>query len=152
MDRGGRSQDRLHHAWQSLGEWILRELQLEATGRTSQWRDLLHSRGSQGRHRRLAAPLQHCAAALIARIQTTRSRGSAMASFAIRPSITGYADRSAKTDHELTSTPDHLMGADQFAIMQRVNSRRAACAPLLNIAISGSPKRQMACTPHTSHV
>ena len=35
-----------------------------------------------------------------------------MASFAIRPSITGYADRSAKTDHELTSTPDHLMGAD----------------------------------------
>ena len=57
--------------------------------------DLLHIGGSQGRHRRLAAPLQHCASALIARLQTARSRGSAMAGFATRPSFAGHADRSA---------------------------------------------------------
>ena len=37
-----------------------------------------------------------------------------MAGFAIRPSFTGHADRSAKINHELTSKLDHLMGADQF--------------------------------------
>jgi len=36
-----------------------------------------------------------------------------MAGFATRPSFAGHTDRSAKTNHELTSTPDHQMGADQ---------------------------------------
>jgi oxalate decarboxylase len=36
-----------------------------------------------------------------------------MAGFATRPSLAGHADRGAKTNHELTSTMDHLMGADQ---------------------------------------
>lgn len=35
-----------------------------------------------------------------------------MAGFATRPSFAGHTNRSAKTDHELTSNPDHLMGAD----------------------------------------
>jgi hypothetical protein len=38
-----------------------------------------------------------------------------MAGFATRPSFAGHADRGAKTNHELTSIPDHLMGADQTA-------------------------------------
>ena len=36
-----------------------------------------------------------------------------MAGFATRPSFAGHTGSSAKTNHELTSTPDHQMGAGQ---------------------------------------
>ena len=52
--------------------------------------------------------------ALIARLQAASSKGSAMAGFATRPSFAGHSDRSVKTNHELTSTPDHQMGLATF--------------------------------------
>ena len=52
--------------------------------------------------------------ALIARLLAATSKGSAMAGFATRPSFAGHSDRSAKTNHELTSTPHHQMEAGHF--------------------------------------
>jgi hypothetical protein len=37
-----------------------------------------------------------------------------MAGFATRPSFAGHTGRSAKTNYELTSNPDHQMGAGQW--------------------------------------
>jgi hypothetical protein len=39
-----------------------------------------------------------------------------MAGLATRPSFAGHPDRGAKTNHELTSIPDHLMGADHHRL------------------------------------
>ena len=39
-----------------------------------------------------------------------------MAGFATRPSFAGHTGSSAKTNHELTSTLDHQMGAGQSAM------------------------------------
>ncbi len=58
----------LHRAWKSVGERLLRELQLEASRRTAERRDLLLAQRGQGHHRGLAAPLQHDPPALIARL------------------------------------------------------------------------------------
>ena len=76
----------------------------------------LADEGGQGRHRRLAATLQHRAPALIARLQAASSSGSTMAGFATRPSFAGHTGSSAKTNHELTSTPDHQMGAGHSSL------------------------------------
>ena len=96
---------------QPLGEWLLRELQLEAPRRAAQRRNLLHAEGSQDRHRRLAAPLQHGPAALVARLQAARPGGRAMAGFATRTSFAGHPSRGAKARHALTFKSDHLSGA-----------------------------------------
>jgi hypothetical protein len=45
-----RRQDRVHRARKPLGERLLRELQLEASRRTAQQRDLLQPRRGQGHH------------------------------------------------------------------------------------------------------
>jgi hypothetical protein len=46
-----------------------------------------------------------------------------MAGFATRPSFAGHAGGSATTNHELTSTMDHLMGAGQSRMRPTVLSR-----------------------------
>jgi hypothetical protein len=45
-----------------------------------------------------------------------------MAGFATRPSLAGHTGRSAKTNHELTCTPDHQMGAGHTVKMTRLNT------------------------------
>ncbi|SES47415.1 hypothetical protein SAMN03159406_04991 [Rhizobium sp. NFR03] len=59
MNCAGQCQDSVHYAGQSVGKRLLRELQLEAQGRTAQWRNLLHAQGGKDHHRGLAAALQH---------------------------------------------------------------------------------------------
>ena len=109
-----RGQHGLHHARQSLGERLLRELQLEASRRAAQRRDFLHAGGGQGRHRRMAPALQHGPAALILGLQTACAGSYLMAGFASRPSFAGHADDSASERHPLTFKLDHSMGAGQF--------------------------------------
>ena len=48
----------VHRTRQPMGERLLRKLQLEASRRTAERRDLLLSQGGEGRHRKLAATLQ----------------------------------------------------------------------------------------------
>ena len=53
----------LHHARQSVGEWLLRKLQRLDKGRTAQRGNLLHPGRGTDPDRSLAAPLQHHQAA-----------------------------------------------------------------------------------------
>jgi HTH-like domain len=65
-----RSQVAVHRAGFSMGERVLRELQLEAE-RVPQRRNLLLDEGDQGADRALARPLQHRQTTILAGIQTT---------------------------------------------------------------------------------
>ena len=53
----------------SVGERLLRELQLKAAGRVHEWRDLLLVEGGTGAGRTLAGSLQHHPSTLFARLQ-----------------------------------------------------------------------------------
>lgn len=68
VDCSCRREDRVHRARKPLGERSLRKLQLKASRRTAQQRDLLQPRRGQGHHRGMATLLQHRATTLIARI------------------------------------------------------------------------------------
>jgi hypothetical protein len=59
-----------------MGEWLLRELQLEAAGRIAQRRGLLHLGGGKGDHRELAAALEHDVPAFVLGLPATHTRGS----------------------------------------------------------------------------
>src|SRR5918997_376423 len=116
MDHGCRRKDRLHRARQPLAEWLCRELQLQAPGRSARWRDLLHAEAGADRHCELAAALQHDPAALCSWLSTTRARGRhARALGCATP--TSFAERApvgAKTNPQLTFKPDLLIEAGQF--------------------------------------
>ena len=103
MDRRRRSQDRLHRAGKSVGEWLLRKLQRKAARRTAQRRNLLHIEGGTDRDRKLAAALQHGASTLVAGIPTAGTRGTRLADKA----------RGANASSKLTFQPDHSVGAGQ---------------------------------------
>jgi hypothetical protein len=53
------------------GDQLLRKLQWQASRRTAQWRDLLQSKGSPGRHPPVAPSLQRRQTPLIAAISAT---------------------------------------------------------------------------------
>src|SRR3954449_8092629 len=89
-----------------------------ASGRAAGWRDLLLTPRSSDHHRELATTLQFCSAACLSGLPATRSGGvraglRGWAGCAHPARSAGQAPRSATTDHELTFTPDHPMGADQ---------------------------------------
>ena len=95
MDRRRRSQDRLHRARQPLGERLLRELQLQASRRAAERRDVLQPRRGEDRHRELAAALQYPAPALEPRLQ---------AAGAVRHAVAGGAasiSHGRQADHAL---------------------------------------------------
>ncbi|CAA9375202.1 MAG: Integrase, partial [uncultured Nocardioidaceae bacterium] len=75
VDRGGRRQDRLHRAGQSVGERLRGELQRPPARRAVERRDLLQPARGPGRHRELAAALQRRTPARLARLQAARTRG-----------------------------------------------------------------------------
>src|SRR3954464_2944390 len=69
-------------------------------------------------HRELATTLQFCSAACLSGLPAPSSGGvraglRGLAGCTIPTGCAGPAPRSATTDHELTFTPDHPMGADQ---------------------------------------
>ena len=66
-------EDAVHRTGQSLGEWLLQELQLQVEGRAPQQRDLHDALRSRGADRELAPPLQRRQAPLVARIPTART-------------------------------------------------------------------------------
>ena len=95
----------------ALGERLLRELQLQAPRRAAQRRDLLQPRRGEGRHRKLAAALQHQAPALLPGLPAASPRGRPVAGFATRSRFAGHPGRSAQARHALRLNPDHPMGA-----------------------------------------
>ena len=88
-----------------------------ASGRASQWGDLLLSAGSADHHRELEMSLQQCAPACLPGLPPTgsggvRARLRRLAGCATPTGSAGQAPRGAKADTELTSNPDHPRGAD----------------------------------------
>src|ERR1017187_4576538 len=65
----------LYRTRKPMGERLLRELQLEATGRVPERRDLLLDERDQGAGGAVASPLQHRPAALFAGLPATGPRG-----------------------------------------------------------------------------
>jgi putative transposase len=101
FDRGGRCQDRLHHGGQPMREYCV-------------------SFNSKPRveplNARIFSTLEKARAVIEGwRRHTIRASAPApeamLSGFATRPSFAGHAGRSATTNHELTSLPDHSMGA-----------------------------------------
>ena len=72
-----RGQDAVHRAGLSLGERLLRELQLEAAGRVPERRNLLLDERNPRAGRALARPLQHGQAALVAGLPPASAAGLA---------------------------------------------------------------------------
>ena len=68
-----RRKDVVHRAGFTLGERLLRKLQLQASGRDPQWGDLLLDRGNARACRTLAGALQHHPATLFAGLPCTSS-------------------------------------------------------------------------------
>src|SRR5919107_5699270 len=64
------NQDAVHRARQSVGEWVLRELQRQASRRVSEARDFLQLTGGTGRDRSMEGPLQSRSAALLLGLPT----------------------------------------------------------------------------------
>src|SRR5438477_2447075 len=94
---------------------------MPAARRAARWRDLLHAAGSADHHRKLAASLQHRAAACLDRLPGSGTGGvrastRRMAGCAIPTSSAGHAPAGAEPDPKLTFDPDHLVGAGQGAI------------------------------------
>src|ERR1035437_9164202 len=77
MARRYGSEDGLYRAGKSVGERLLRELQLEAAGRVPERRDLLLDERNQGAGGAVASSLQHRPATLLAGLSTTGTRGLA---------------------------------------------------------------------------
>src|SRR5258708_12049198 len=69
-----RRKDTLYRTRQPVGERLLRELQLKAAGRVSEWEDLLLVEGGAGAGRTLAGSLQHHPSTLFARLQIASTR------------------------------------------------------------------------------
>jgi len=96
-----RCEDRLHRTWQPMGERHLRELQLEASRRASERRDVLQPRRGPHRHRELAPALQHPAPALLARLPPSSAQRRAVAGCATPTRFAGHLKRRRKAHHAL---------------------------------------------------
>src|SRR5829696_1172030 len=86
--------------------------------RTAEWRDFLHAAGGQSCDRELATALQQRAASCFSGLPAAgsggvRARLGRLAACAHPTSSAGQAARGEKANAELTSNPDHPMGADQ---------------------------------------
>ena len=66
--------------------------------------------GGKGRHRELAATLQHSQTALSPWLSSTRATGNSVAGYASRTSFAGHAGPSPSPEHALTFKPDHPLG------------------------------------------
>ena len=81
----------------------------------ARWRDLLQPRRGEGLNRGVAALLQYGAAAIITRIQTTRTAGNRHARDTTRICSLICPSDSRKADHALRLKPDHPAGAGHCA-------------------------------------
>ena len=95
-----------------------------AERRTAEWRDFLHAAGGQSCDRELATALQQRAASCFSGLPAAgsggvRARLRSLAACAHPTSSAGQAARGEKANAELTSNPDHTMGADQAAFAVR---------------------------------
>src|SRR5215207_5574743 len=118
MDHRGWGQDGLQRTRVTVGERVCGVLQCPAEGRTAGWGDLLHTPGGQRCDRKLETPLQHRPPAWVSGLQASGSGGvcarlHGLAGCAIPTGFAGQAPRSTPTNHALTFTSDHPMGADQ---------------------------------------
>src|SRR3954454_12484738 len=82
-------------------------------------------------HRELATTLQFCSAACLSGLPAPSSGGvraglRGLAGCAHPTDSAGPAPRSATTDHELTFTPDHPMGADHPSFHNAIQAWTAA--------------------------
>src|ERR671916_2566603 len=89
-----------------------------AERRTAEWRDFRHAAGGQSCDRELATALQQRAASCLSGLPAAgsggvRARLRSLAGCAHPTSSAGQAARGEKANAELTSNPDHPMGADQ---------------------------------------
>ncbi len=105
----------------------------------AQWR-ALHQSGGPGRHRELAAALQHRPAPRLSGLQATCSRGPRarprrLVGCATPTRSAGQAPSGATISLELTSTPDHSVGAGQGGVAQ------PAC--VLNETTAGQARTSM---------
>src|SRR5215204_2930015 len=121
MDHRGWGQDGLHRTRVTVGERVCGVLQCPAEGRTAGWGDLLHTPGGQRCDRTLATPLQHRPPAWVSGLQASGSGGvcarlHGLAGCAIPTGFAGQAPRSTPTNHALTFTSDHPMGADHLRL------------------------------------
>src|SRR6185369_4242461 len=136
--------DRLHHAWQPLGERLYRKLQRAPARRAAQWRDLLHRARGADRHRELALSLQYGSPARLDRLPaagpgSVRSRTCRMAGYATPTRSAGHAPAGAAADPKLTFQADHSVGAGQscrpgaasIAVTIRAPFRRARSLGML---------------------
>src|SRR5215207_3493413 len=119
MDHRGWGQDGLQRTRVTVGERVCGVLQCPAEGRTAGWGDLLHTPGGQRCDRKLATPLQHRPPAWVSGLQASGSGGvcarlHGLAGCAIPTGFAGQAPRSTPTNHALTFTSDHPMGADHY--------------------------------------
>ena len=85
--------------------------------------------GSADHHRELETTLQHGAHAWLNRLPAAGTRGvraclRRMAGYAHPTSSAGHATGGEATNPELTSEPDHSMGADQVRRTRRASARR----------------------------
>src|SRR5215210_9401736 len=90
-----------------------------AERRTAEWRDFLHAAGGQSCDRELATARQQRAASCFSGLPAAgsggvRARLRSLAACAHPTSSAGQAARGEKASAELTSNPDHPMGANQW--------------------------------------
>src|SRR5215207_4845590 len=104
-----------------------------ASGRASQWGDLLLSAGSADRHRELEMSLQQCAPACLPGLPPAgsggvRARLRRLAGCAHPTGSAGQALGGARANPELTFNPDHQLGADQ-SLKPPAPVRAVGCRP-----------------------
>ena len=116
--------DRVHRARQSLGERILRKLQLQAPRRAAERRDLLQPRRGQSADRSMAAALQHCPSAQQPRLSSTGTRNGFTAISGLRfrfaPPPPGYG---GGEHNPLTINTAHSVGAGHVSVNAIEKSR-----------------------------
>ena len=120
-----------------------------AERRTAEWRDFLHAAGGQSCDRELATALQQHAASCFSGLPAAgpggvRARLRSLAGRAHPTSSAGQAARGEKANAELTSNPDHPMGADHFSIRARTRRTSALCAS--SRASASGPPQVPVCT------
>src|ERR1035441_9873561 len=132
MARRHGSQDGLHRTRQSVGERLLRELQLEAAGRVPERRDLLLDEGDQGAGGAVASSLQHHPATLLAGLPTTRTGGLGGKELGGWRSGNRYALPTSSHPRLRLSIDKHSRATLTTKLVQKIGQTTSNTAPLVS--------------------
>jgi len=113
MAWASRGEDPLYRARVTMGERLLRELQLQAQGRVPGPGIRLYTEGSEGPYRMVEAPLQPAAATLIAGLPAARPEDH-LARGALAALLWRCGGMSPANLPGLTLKVDHLVGSGQL--------------------------------------